>query len=104
MGDMPAVSLVPAYKDQMDAASQKGLCRSAVAAFQRVRKCSPFSREFLHSLSSVVIVCRTFQDQDLSLIESYASCVERQLCFWYIKKIRPLVNTLARENKPVLAR
>lgn len=28
---------------------------------QRVMKCSQFSREFLHSLSAVVIVCRTFQ-------------------------------------------
>lgn len=55
-------NLVPIHKGQMGAASQEGLYWPAMAALQRVMKCSQFSKELLHSLSSVAIVCRTFQD------------------------------------------
>lgn len=60
-------SLVPAHKGQMGAASQKGLYWPAVTALQRVMKYSQFSKEFLYSLFSIVIVYRTFQNRNTPL-------------------------------------
>lgn len=43
---LPVGGLVPVYKGQMGAASQKGLCWSAVATLQRVMKCSHSPKSF----------------------------------------------------------
>lgn len=44
MDDTAYGSLVPVYKGQMGAASRKGLYWLAMAALQRVMKCSQFSK------------------------------------------------------------